>query len=84
VNATLKLDWGKGANEIIEGQWRKVKEIAEIPGGYYVSRAIDQAFWNVLTMNENPKDMMKKWGEVADVEITTKIEQYKKEEEGED
>ena len=81
VNATLQLDWGKGANEIIEGQWQKVKEIAEIPGGYYVSRAIDQAFWNVLTMNENPKDMMKKWGEVADVEITTKIEQYKKDEE---
>lgn len=83
VNATLKLDWGKGAERIIEGQWRKVQEVAEIPGGYYVSRAIDQAFWNVLTMNENPKDMMKKWGEVADVEITTKIEQYKKEEEGE-
>ncbi len=81
VNATLKLDWGKGANDIISGQWRKVQEVAEIPGGYYVSRAIDQAFWNVLTMNENPKDMMKKWGEVADVEITTKIEQYKKDEE---
>lgn len=79
VNATLKLDWGKGANDIIANQWHKVKEVAEIPGGYYVSRAIDQAFWNVLTMNENPKDMMKKWGEVADVEITTKIEQYKKE-----
>ena len=79
VNATLKLDWGKGANEIIAGQWHKVQEVAEIPGGYYVSRAIDQAFWNVLTMNENPKDMMKKWGEIADVEITTKIEQYKKE-----
>ena len=28
-------------------------------------------------MNANPKDMMKKWGEVADVEITTKINQYK-------
>jgi hypothetical protein len=34
-------------------------------------------------MNENPKDMMRKWGEVADVEITTKIEQYKKEEDSE-
>ena len=31
-------------------------------------------------MNENPKDMMRKWGEIADVEITTKIEQYKKDE----
>ena len=83
INATLKLDWGKGAEDIISDQWRKVKEVAEIPGGYYVSRAIDQAFWNVLTMNENPKDMMRKWGEVADVEITTKIEQYKKEEDSE-
>ncbi len=77
INATLKLDWGKGAEDIISDQWRKVDEIAEIPGGYYVSRAIDQAFWNVLSMNENPKDMMRKWGEIADVEITTKIEQYK-------
>ncbi len=78
VNATLRLDWGKGAEDIIAGQWQKVDELAEIPGGYYVSRAIDQAFWNVLSMNENPKDMMRKWGEIADVEITTKIEQYKK------
>lgn len=80
VNATLRLDWGKGAENIIAGQWQKVQELAEIPGGYYVSRAIDQAFWNVLSMNENPKDMMRKWGEIADVEITTKIEQYKKDE----
>ena len=80
VNATLRLDWGKGAEEIIAKQWQKVDELAEIPGGYYVSRAIDQAFWNVLSMNENPKDMMRKWGEIADVEITTKIEQYKKDE----
>lgn len=78
VNATLRLDWGKGAEDIIAGQWQKVLELAEIPGGYYVSRAIDQAFWNVLSMGENPKDMMRKWGEVADVEITTKIEQYNK------
>ena len=83
VNATLRLDWGKGAEDIIAGQWHKVQELAEIPGGYYVSRAIDQAFWNVLSMNENPKDMMRKWGEIADVEITTKIEQYKKDEEDE-
>lgn len=77
VNATMSLDWGKEASDTLLNQWNKVEEIAEIPGGYYVARAVDQAFWNVLSMNENPKDMMKKWGEVADVEITTKIEQYK-------
>ena len=77
VEATTGLDWGKDASNTLRKQWDKVIEIEEIPGGYYVSRAVDQAFWNVLTMNENPKDMMKKWGEVADVEIQTKIEQYK-------
>ena len=77
VEATTGLDWGKDASNTLRDQWNKVIEIEEIPGGYYVSRAVDQAFWNVLTMNENPKDMMKKWGEVADVEIQTKIEQYK-------
>lgn len=77
VEATTGLDWGKSASDTLLSQWNKVEEIEEIPGGYYVSRAVDQAFWNVLTMNENPKDMMKKWGEVADVEIETKINQYK-------
>lgn len=77
VEATIGLDWGKTASDTLLNQWNKVIEIEEIPGGYYVSRAVDQAFWNVLTMNENPKDMMKKWGEVADVEIETKINQYK-------
>ena len=77
VEATTGLDWGKTASDTLLSQWNKVEEIEEIPGGYYVSRAVDQAFWNVLTMNANPKDMMKKWGEVADVEIETKIEQYK-------
>lgn len=82
MEATLNLDWGKNARETLKDQWNKVDEIYEIPGGYYVSRAIDQAFWNVLSMNANPKDMMKKWGEVADVEIVSKIEQYKKEGKG--
>ncbi len=79
VEATLNLDWGKNARETLRKQWNNVDEVYEVPGGYYVSRAIDQAFWNVLSMNANPKDMMKKWGEVADVEVTSKIEQYKKE-----
>ena len=82
VQSTLKLDWGRDASETLYDQWSKVEEIAEIPGGYYVSRAVDQAFWNVVNMNENPKDMMKKWGEIADVEIAFKIDQYKDKKEG--
>ena len=46
------------------------------PGGYYVSRVLDQAFWNVTNANENPKDMLMKWNNIAQTEITRKREQY--------
>ena len=51
-------------------------EIREVPGSYYVSRSLDFAFWNVASMNKNPKDMLQTWGEEADAEIKRKWEQY--------
>lgn len=60
----------------IENQWKKVQELPEVPGGYYVSRVLDQAFWNVTNANENPKDMLMKWNDIAQTEITRKREQY--------
>ena len=57
-------------------QWDKVIEVPEVPGGYNVSRVLDQAFWNVVNASENPKDMLMKWNDVARVEIERKRQQY--------
>ena len=59
-------------------QWAEVQELPEVPGGYYVSRAIDQAYWAVLNDTDNEKDAMLEWGEVADSEIIRKIKEYAK------
>ena len=57
-------------------QWKNVTELAEVPGGYYVSRVLDQAFWNSVNAGENAKDSLLEWAEVADAEIARKRAQY--------
>lgn len=76
VEALKKYDWTLNNLDHLLSQWSKVKEIPEVPGGYYVSRAVDQAFWNVTNASENPKDMLLKWTDVAQTEIDRKRQQY--------
>ncbi len=76
VAAVEKYEWKASTLNNIVSQWNKVEELPEVPGGYYVSRVIDQAFWNVTSASENPKDMLMKWADIAQTEITRKREQY--------
>ncbi len=70
------LAWDSESLNALLSARSKVQEIREVPGSYYVSRALDFAFWNVASMNKNPKDMMQTWGEEANAEIKRKLEQY--------
>ena len=79
VEALKKLSWESDDLDILLETWSDVQGLVEIPGGYYVTRSIYQAFWNVVNLDENPKDMIVKWGKVADEEITRKREEYKDE-----
>lgn len=76
IEALQKYSWKKSTIKNIMSQWEKVVEMPEVPGGYYVSRVLDQAFWNVTNAGENPKDMLMKWNNIAQTEITRKREQY--------
>lgn len=75
VEALKKLDWDKNDLAALISQWQNVKEIPEVPGGYYLSRVIDQAFWNT-TNGEDPYEMTAKWGLIANNEIARKEGQY--------
>ena len=59
-------------------QRENISEIPEVAGSYYVSRAVDQAFWAVINGEETPKDSLSEWAEIADNEIERKINQYSK------
>ena len=76
VNALSRLSWKTDTLRVLEIQGASVGEYPELPGGYYMSRAIDQAFWNVSSDGKRPKDMLFKWNEIANREISRKMKEY--------
>ncbi len=76
VTAFSRLSWKGDGLETMLGQWEKLQEIPEVPGGYFTARAIDQAYWNTAYMYKNPRDMLIKWSKEIDSEITRKRREY--------
>lgn len=76
VEAFSKMSWDTHMKQDIVKAWNNVSEIPEVPGSYYVTRAVDLSFWNVVNQNENPKDVLLKWGIEVDNEIERKWAQY--------
>ena len=76
VEAFKQMGWDKDTLEQCLEQWQDVEELPEVPGGYYVARGIDQAYWNIVNMGSNATDMLLKWGKVVNDEISRKRGQY--------
>ena len=76
VEAFERMSWRRQDLKILLQQRENIKEIPEIPGSYYVSRSVDQSFWNVVNEHKVSKDTLQKWGKIADNEIKRKIAEY--------
>ena len=76
VEAFSQLPWKSGSRKVLLEQWEQVREVPEIPGGYFTARAIDQAYWNVVNNGMSTKDMLVKWSREVDEEIKSKRIEY--------
>ncbi len=76
VEALESLAWNAEDKANILKQWESVREIPEIPGSYYLTRSVDQAFWQVINGKASVKDAVVKQSRVADSEIERKIKEY--------
>lgn len=76
VAALKRLSWYSKDLQAIIKQWECVEEIPEVPGSYYVSRSVDQAFWAVKNGGEDEKKAITKWAKISDNEIERKISEY--------
>ena len=72
----MSLSWKKDVAVTISEQWKYVVPVAEVPGGYFTQRAIDNAFWLAYNENEVPNDVLSKWTYMANQEITHKYSEY--------
>jgi len=79
MNAVYKLGWDNETLKALKSQFNKVENLPEVPGSYYVSRSIQQVYWNVVNNGQNVEDMLEKWIPEADDEIRRKIEEYETE-----
>lgn len=75
--ALPNLGWDIEALKVLEAQREQIIEMPEVPGSYYVSRGIDQGFWNAVEQSANVTDTMLKWGAIVDREIQRKTDEYK-------
>ena len=76
VNAFAQMGWEESDLEILLAQREQIQEIPEVPGSYYLTRSVDQAFWSVINGNSSVKDALSKWGREANEEIKRKISEY--------
>ncbi len=77
LEAFRKSYWTDDEKELLLSQWENVVEVPEIPGGYYVSRNVDNAFRQVYYNGENTRDTLYYWMNAVNEELLRKQDQLK-------
>ncbi|WMJ86789.1 extracellular solute-binding protein [Anaerocolumna sp. MB42-C2] len=72
-----KTTWYDEEKEVLLKQWYSVIEIPEVPGGYYVSRNIDNAFREVYYNGGNARENLYYWMNSVNEELARKQNQMK-------
>ncbi len=67
--------WKEEEKEMLLEQWENVVEVPEIPGGYYVTRNVDNAFRQVYYNGENARDTLNYWMNAVNEELIRKQSQ---------
>ncbi len=76
MEALQQLSWSDDDLKALVDQWEKVIELPELPGGYLMSRAVDQAFWSVVTAGHAPRSTILSWSDTVNEEIARKRNEY--------
>ena len=77
LEAMEELPWSVKNIEQINGQRQWVKALESVPGGYFTSRHIDNAFRKVVISGEEPRETIREYVKVIDKEIETKCRELK-------
>lgn len=76
VEAVSYLPWPSSDYKKLSEQWQHVKEIPIIPGSYYTSRHLDNAFKEVYIQGELPREALTKYVKEINKEIRKKREEF--------
>lgn len=77
IGAFNKLSWSKKELEVITIQRENMVQIPEVPGSYFVSRCIDNAFRSVIYSGKNAREELEKQNDNISLEIKRKRTELK-------
>ncbi len=70
--AMNKIAWSNAESSALLSQWEKVRETEEIPGSYYTTRNISNAFNEVYYDNSNARQTLSAWNKEINSELERK------------
>jgi len=76
VEALAELPWPVKDYKKLEEQWKWVKGIPQVPGGYFTGRHLDNAFRRVVNANENPREALSDYVLYINDEIALKRKEF--------
>ncbi len=75
-DAFKNLSWSGKEFKNLMTAWEEIEEIPEAPGGYYLTRDLDNAFRDVVYNNRNARESLLSWKLSVDAEIQRKREEF--------
>lgn len=75
--AVYRLAWTNKDYEMLMEQWKTVKGIPEVPGGYLTGRYVDFAFRDVVLSGKHPNDSLLEAAKTINEEIAQKRAEFK-------
>lgn len=72
VETMQGMSWSTEELNSITAQWEQARGIPEVPGGYFTSRHLDNAFRRVVNQNEEPRETLLDYVLYIDNELESK------------
>lgn len=76
MEAVEQLSWQVKNYRTLMEQWKWVKGIPEVPGGYFTGRHLDNAFRSVVISNEDPREAIDNYTRYINDEIKKKRKEF--------
>ena len=76
VEAFSQMPWSAAELKTLNQQWENVRAIPEVPGGYFTSRHLNNAFRRVLNDGDDPRETLLDYVKNIDKEIHTKRKEF--------
>ncbi|MGG4047364.1 extracellular solute-binding protein [Paenibacillus favisporus] len=76
VEALEELPWPVKDYRNLENQWKWVRGIPQVPGGYFTGRHLDNAFRKVVNASENPREALSDYLLYINDEIAVKRKEF--------